>query len=329
MTPESISNLSGRRILVTGAAGFIGSNLVPRLVAAGAQVRGTLFQREPANPVAGVEYVRANLEDAADCARACAGMDWAVLAAANSSGAAVMAKTPLVHLTPNLVMNARMLEAAYAAGLKKVLFLSSNTVYPLTDFAVKESDASYEFYESYFIVGWMKRFSEVMCEMYGQRLRKTMTTIVLRPGNIYGPHDKFDWQKSKVIAALIRKVVERQTPIEVWGDGLDVKDFIYVDDVVDAILSALASLDAFCALNIASGVPVTIRQVLDTLLRIENLADVPIRFDSSKPTMIPKRLIDISAARAAIDFDPKISLEDGLRRTIQWYRKEGRAQQEN
>jgi len=138
--------LTGNNILVTGGAGFIGSNLIPRLVAAGAQVRATLFHRDPPQPVAGAEYVRADLENAKDCARACEGIEWVVLTAANSSGAAVMASTPLVHLVPNLVMNARMLEAAYTAGVKKVLFLSSNTVYPLTDFPVKESDAGFEFY---------------------------------------------------------------------------------------------------------------------------------------------------------------------------------------
>ncbi len=226
-----------------------------------------------------------------------------------------------MHLTPNLVMNARMLEAAYAAGVKKLLFLSSNTVYPLTDFAVKEGDAGYEFYESYHIVGWMKRFSEVMCEMYASHIRQPMTTIVLRPGNIYGPHDKFDPQKSKVIAALIRRIVERQNPLEVWGDGHDLKDFIYVDDVVDAIILALARLESFTTLNIASGRPVTIRETLATMLRIEGQAGTEVRYDATKPTMIPRRLIDISEAAAAIGFSPRVSLEEGLRRTFAWYRR--------
>jgi GDP-L-fucose synthase len=147
-----------------------------------------------------------------------------------------------------------------------------------------------------------------------------MSTIVLRPGNIYGPHDKFDPQKSKVIAALIRRIVERQNPMEVWGDGLDVKDFIYIDDVVDAIVASLSQLESFTTLNIASGKPVTIREVLSTMLRIEGQEAVEVRYDATKPTMIPLRLIDISEAARVIGFAPKVSLEDGLRRTFDWYR---------
>jgi len=301
--------------------GFIGSNLVSRLVADGASVRATLFQRDPPAPIPGVEYVRVNLEEASDCARVCEGMEWVILAAANTSGAAVIASTPLVHLTPNLVMNARMFEAAHAARVRKILFLSSNVVYPLTDYPVSESDAGYEFYSSYHIVGWMKRFSEVMCEMYSSRVREPISAIVLRPGNIYGPFDKFDPEKSKVIPALIRRIVERQNPLDVWGDGRDVKDFIYVDDVVDAIVGALLQLESFTVLNIASGKAVTIQDVISTMLRIEGQASVDVRYDPTKPTMIPLRLIDINEASRRIGFVPKVSLEEGLRRTFDWYRR--------
>ena len=95
-------------------------------------------------------------------------------------------------------MNALMLEAAYAAGLKKILFISTNTVYPVTDYPVKEDDATNEFFEKYFIVGWMKRFSEIICEMYSTKIRKPMETVIVRPANIYGPHDDFEWETSYV-----------------------------------------------------------------------------------------------------------------------------------
>ena len=105
------------------------------------------------------------------------------MCAANTSGAKVIDATPLVHLTPNILMNVNMLEAAYEADVEKFLFMSSNTVYPLTEFPVKEDDVTNEFYKSYHIVAWMKRFTEVVCDMYANKIKKPMKTVVVRPGN--------------------------------------------------------------------------------------------------------------------------------------------------
>ena len=218
---------SGKKILVAGSAGFIGVNLVKRLAELGADVRGTIFQRESPLPIAGVEYVKADLRNPNDCLIVTKNIDYVFLAAANSSGAAVMARTPLVHLTPNIVMNSQMLEAAYTNHVKKFCFISSNTVYPLSDDPMAEGDVNNEFFEKYFIVGWMKRFSELMCEMYSTKISSPMETLVIRPGNLYGPYDKFNPSQSKVIASLTRKFFIKQNPIEVWGDGNDIKDFLY------------------------------------------------------------------------------------------------------
>ena len=103
-------------------------------------------------------------------------------------------------------MNVSMLDAAYKAGVKKFLFMSSNTVYPLTDYPVKEDDCTNEFYEKYHIVAWMKRFTEIVCEMYDNKIAKPMKVVVVRPGNIYGEYDDFEWATSHVIPALVRLV---------------------------------------------------------------------------------------------------------------------------
>ncbi|MBI4620210.1 MAG: NAD-dependent epimerase/dehydratase family protein [Desulfobacterales bacterium] len=307
-------------ILVAGGTGFVGVNLIQRLLTLGAIVRATIHKRAPVIENDLIEYVQADLTKPEDCRNAVEGIDYVFMCAANSSGAAVMEKTPLVHLTPNIVMNALMLEASYKVNVKKFLFVSSNTVYPLTDQPAKENDVTNEFYEKYFIVAWMKRFSEIMCEMYATKIKKPMTTIVVRPANIYGPYDDFEWETSHVLPALIRRVVERHDPIVVWGNGSDVKDFIYIDDVIEGMLLAMEEIDGYDFLNIASGKQYVLKDLLNIMISIDGYDGAVINFDASKPTMIPKRLIDTRKAKEILGFEAKTPIEEGIRMTIDWYR---------
>ena len=313
--------LKGKRILVTGGSGFIGSNLIKRLLDYDVYIRATVHKQKAKISHWRVNYASCDLLNVHDCKIACQGIDYVFLCAANTSGAAVIETTPLVHLTPNLIMNANMLEAAYAAGVQKVLFISSNSVYPVTDYPVIEEDAKFDFFEKYFIVGWMKMFSEKMCEMYATKIRKPMTTIVVRPGNVYGPLDDFEWGTSHVLPALIRRVVERHAPISVWGDGNDIKDFIYVDDLVTGLIMAMEQVETFDIFNIAGGKPYVVKDLLSLIIVLDRYAGVRIEFDASKPTMIPKRLINIDKAKIVLGFKPTTSIDVGLRRTIEWYRR--------
>jgi GDP-L-fucose synthase len=244
------------------------------------------------------------------------------MCAANSSGAAVIDKTPLVHLTPNIRMNLNMLEAAHHQGVSKFIFISSNTVYPVNNFAMKESDAKFKFFEKYHVVGWMKRFSEIICEIYSKKIKNSMKTIVIRPGNLYGPHDKFDLEKAKVIPALITKVANRHNPINVWGNGEDLKDFLYIEDFCRILIKIINKKNIdFDIFNIASGKSITIKQVLKILIKIENLKKIKILYDTSKPTMIPKRLINISKIKKEFKYKRFTAIKEGLKKTLNWYKK--------
>ena len=311
----------GANILVTGGTGFVGVNLISRLLSLGANVRATIHRKDPVIKDQWIEYLKVDLTKSEDCQKAAAGMDYVFMCAANTAGAAVMEKTPLVHLTPNLMMNALMLEASYAAGVKKFLFISSNTVYPVTEHPAAENDVTNEFYNKYFIVAWMKRFSEIMCEMYATKIKKPMTTIVLRPANIYGPYDDFEWETSHVLPALIRRIVERHDPMVIWGDGTDIKDFIYVDDMIDGMVLAMEKLDHFDFLNIASGKQYVLKDLINLMLNIDGYKDAVIKFDTSKPVMIPKRMIDPRKAKEVLGFEVKTPMEEGLKKTIDWYRR--------
>lgn len=309
-----------KKTLVAGGTGFVGSNMIEALLGFGADVRATQYGQAPQIKDDRIEYISVDLLQKEDCAHAVAGMDYVIMAAANTSGAAVIEKTPLVHVTPNVIMNARMLEAAYDAHVKKFLWFSSNTVYPAADYPVKEEDAwSGPPFEKYFSVAWMKRFTEIMCEMYATKIKNPMQVVVVRPANIYGEYDDFEWETSHVVPALIRKVVERHDPIEVWGDGTEIKDLIYIKDFVHGALTAFATLESFYPINIGTGAPVNIKDVLGAALAAEGYNDARVVFNTSKPTMIPKRLIDVSKAESMLGFKATTSLSDGIARTVAWY----------
>ncbi|MFC1594561.1 NAD-dependent epimerase/dehydratase family protein [Candidatus Omnitrophota bacterium] len=313
-----------KKILVAGGAGFVGVNLIGRLLELGADVRATLHSKPAVLNDSRISYIQCDLTKSEDCARAVKGVQLVFMAAANTSGAAVMAKTPLVHVTPNVIMNTLLLDAAYQEGVEKFLFISSNTVYPSTDYPVQEDEMLRgELFEKYFCVGWMKRFTEILCQMYAEKIKNPMSTVVVRPANIFGPYDDFEWETSHVIPALIRKVVERHDPIEVWGDGSDIKDLIFIDDFIQGMLLAMEKIDTFDPINIGTGRPMSIQEALQAILKVDDYRDAKIAFNASKPTMIPKRLIDVSKAKKLLGFQAKTSFEEGAQKTIQWYRQKG------
>ncbi|MCP4653310.1 MAG: NAD-dependent epimerase/dehydratase family protein [Candidatus Omnitrophica bacterium] len=308
-----------KKVLVAGGAGFVGTNLTKRLIDCGARVRVTRHNRDLQIHDAAIEVVNCDLTKSDDCARVTAGVDYVFMCAANTSGAGVMAKTPLVHVTPNIIMNTLLLDGAYQAGVKKFLWISSNTVYPALEHPVKEEEMVFgDVFEKYYCVAWMKQFSEVLCRMYAEKIKNPMKVVVLRPANIYGPFDDFAWETSHVLPALMRKVIERHDPVEVWGDGSDIKDLIFIDDFIDGALIAMEKIDCFDPINIATATAVSIRQALDIIVEVEGFK-ANIVFNKDKPTMISKRLIDTSKAEK-LGFKAKTSLKDGIAKTIEWYR---------
>jgi GDP-L-fucose synthase len=229
-----------------------------------------------------------------------------------------------VHVTPNVVMSSLLLEAAHAAGVRRLVYLSSCAAYPPAgDRPITEDEMfSGEPYSTYYPAAAMKRFVETLCEIYARRIRPAMSTVVVRPSNVYGPYDKFDAERSHVTAALIRKVAEGQEPIEVWGNGTDVRDLIYVDDFLDGLVAAAEIDDDFFTVNVASGVGTPVREVLGKLLEIDGRPDAAVRFDLTKPTTIPVLRVGTQRALARLGFHAQIPLSEGLRRTLDWYRRE-------
>jgi GDP-L-fucose synthase len=257
-----------------------------------------------------------------DCQKIVRDMDYVFMCAANTAGAAVMASTPLVHVTPNIIMNSQMLEAAYFAKVKKFIWLSSNAAYPPSgDRPVTEEEMfNGDPYDTYYGVGWMKRYTEILCKLYSEKLKNPMTTVVLRPSNIYGPYDDFDFATSHMMAATIRKVIERHNPIQVWGTGDDVRDLIYIDDFIDAVVLAAEKIERFDPINIGLGKGYSIKDILQITLEVVGFKDAEIVYDPTKPSMIPIRLIDTTKAEGLLGFKAITDLKEGIKKTVEWYK---------
>jgi GDP-L-fucose synthase len=150
-----------------------------------------------------------------------------------------------------------------------------------------------------------------------------MGVAICRPTAVYGRHDDFDPRTSHVIPALIRRATEKENPFVVWGSGKEIRDFLHITDLVDGCL-LLMEKHAICdPVNIGYGKTVTIKEIVEIILKATGHDSAKIEFDASKPTTIPVRMVDTRKASRILGFEPSVSLEDGLDDTVRWYMENG------
>ena len=305
-------------VLVSGGTGFVGSHFVEELLRQGARVRVPIHERPLRVHDDRVETMAADLTQQHDCLRACRGVDCVVHAAGAVAAAAVTASNPMAAITANLTLTAEMLQAASTENVDRFLLFSSSTGYPAADRPVKEEEFwSGPTHPTYFGYGWMRRYLERMGEFVHS---KSDTKIaIVRPTAVYGRHDDFDPVTSHVVPALIRRAVAKETPFVVWGSPDVVRDFLHITDLIKGSLLLLEKHAQCDPVNIGYGEGVTIGQVVDIILRAAGHVDAEVQYDESKPTTIPFRMADISKARELLGFAPSITIEDGLRDTVDWY----------
>lgn len=206
---------NGKRVLVTGAGGLVGSQVAKLLVEQGANIRGTYRTRPVPSWVGNnIETMKCDFMNLNDVKKAVSEMDIVFICSANTSGAGIMAHDPLQHVTPNLIMNSTLMEESYRAGVERFFFVSSATTYPPADYPIKEDEVyNGEPYETYYGVGWMKRYTEILAKFYHKK--EFMKIAMLRPANIYGIQGDFSDETGHVLPALIRRALEKQIPYEV------------------------------------------------------------------------------------------------------------------
>jgi GDP-L-fucose synthase len=308
-------SIAGRRIVVTGGSGFLGSHVVEELRRHGASDIVVPRKRDY-DLVDGVAVQRL-IEDSRP--------QIVLHLAARVGGIGANRENPGSFFYDNLMMGVQLLEACRKAGVPKVVSVGTICSYPkftpvpfreeyLWDGYPEETNAPY---------GLAKKMLLVQSQAYRQQYG--MNAIHLLPVNLYGPRDNFDPAFSHVIPALIKKIqdaLDAGAPdVEVWGTGKASREFLYVEDAARGIVAATEAYDGAEPVNLGAGFEILIRDLVTTIARVMGFAG-EIRWDASQPDGQPRRSLDTSRAERLFGFRATTSFEDGLRRTIEWYRAE-------
>jgi len=314
-----------KKVLVTGGCGFIGSHVVERLVKKGAKVcvldnlsngdiRNIFYVKDK------ITFIKGDCIDIVQAVNACRNQDIVMNLAARAGGIAYNIKHQAVMLRDNLLIGTVMIEAARRAHVERFLVVSSACVYPRDcDIPTPETQGFKDEPEptngGY---GWAKRMAEKLGKYYAQEFG--MKVGIVRPYNCYGPRDHFFPQTSHVIPALIKRVFDGENPVTVWGSGKQTRAFLYVDDLAHGLIAAIEKYPVPDPVNLGTDEEISIKELVDKIIKISGLARNVV-FDITKPDGSLRRNSDNKKAISKIGFVGKTSFNEGLRKTIEWYKK--------
>jgi GDP-L-fucose synthase len=305
---------SGRRVCVTGGAGFLGSFLLEKLAARGA--------RDVFVPL--IEEYDLVQPDVVRQVLAKAQPDIVLHLAAHVGGIGANRAHPAEFFYDNLMMGVQLLHEAWKMGIEKFVALGTVCSYPkFTPVPFREEDLWNGYpEETNAPYGLAKKMLLVQSQAYRQQYG--YNSIFLVPVNLYGPRDNFHLETSHVIPALIRKCLEAQDQGEgevvVWGDGSPTREFLYAADAAEGILLAAERYNQSDPVNLGSGREISIKDLALTIARLTGFEGEFV-WDTTKPNGQPRRALDTTKAEALFGFRAQTQLETGLRETVEWYRK--------
>jgi GDP-L-fucose synthase len=307
-------DLRGRRVVVTGGAGFLGSHLAEELGRKG--VAEIVVPRKRDYDLVEREACRRLVKDARP--------DLVLHLAARVGGIGANRDNPGSFFFDNLMMGVQLIEECRLAGVEKVVTLGTICSYPkFTPVPFREEDVWNGYpEETNAPYGLAKKMLLVQGQSYRQQYG--MNVVHLLPVNLYGPRDNFDPASSHVIPALIKKCQDAldagAAHIDVWGTGKASREFLYVEDAARGICMAAEGYDGAEPVNMGAGFEISIRDLVELIARLMGFPG-EIRFDPGKPDGQPRRSLDTSRAERLFGFRATTGFEEGLKRTIEWYRQ--------
>jgi GDP-L-fucose synthase len=315
---DGVDFYKGKKVTVTGATGLIGSYAVKLLKESGAYVRAIVHTRTPNEFTKLADETKCfDMGVPHDARKAVEGSDIVIGCAGITGGVNLPKIDPVSYVGPATAMVINTLQACVERTVERFGYLSSTTVYPPADYPLTEAEADIplELYPLYRGIGISKRFLEKLCLYYHETTQ--LGVGIVRPAGAYGRFDNFDEATSHVVPGMIVRACRRENKFVAWGDGHDVRDFVHAQDVARGLLLATAKSPNAEVFNVASGTAITTRTLAETILDASG-SNAELVFDTSKPSALRIRRVDVSKAWTVLGWKPQIALRDGMRDTVQW-----------
>jgi GDP-L-fucose synthase len=300
------------RILVTGGGGFLGSHLVDRLRARGEDV---FVARRNDYDLTRFDDTERLFEDARP--------ELVFHLAAEVGGIGANRENPGRYWYANLMMGAHVLELGRVHGTRKLVLVGTVCAYPKFTPVPFSEDDLWNGYPEETNAPYGVAKKSILVGAQGYRAQYGTNAICLLPANLYGPRDNFDLQSSHVIPALIRKMLDADGEVVLWGDGSPTREFLYVEDCAEALLLAADGYDGADPVNVGTGVETSIRELAETIADVTGFSG-GIVWDNSMPNGQPRRRLDASRAARLFGFTARTPLREGLEKTVAWYRSNTR-----